>query len=402
MRAEIIAIGDELTSGQRLDTNSQWISRQLGDLGIQVSFHGTVGDDLQDCVSAIRSSAARADAIVITGGLGPTADDLTREALADALGRDLVLDEAALRHIEQLFSRRGRPMPDQNRVQAMFPVGSAVIPNPHGSAPGIHAQVPKEEANFSHVFALPGVPAEMREMWQETVEPALVELLGAGRKTIRHKCVKCFGVGESELEQMLPDLIRRGRQPAVGITVSRATITLRITAIGDSEEHCASLIGPTAETIHECLGDIVFGEDTDELQHAVVRQLRAAQKTLATAEYGPGGLMAQWLSDVDEPAICYRGGVIVRSDHTAEQVAAAATTARETHNADFGLAVGPFPMNVNHDISNPDDDARVVIALASVAPTRQQNVRFSGHPDILKSRCAKQALNLLRLEMLKK
>ena len=144
MQAEIIALGDELTCGQRLDTNSQWLSQQLGDCGIRVLFHTTVGDDLDAGCEVFRQAIGRADVIVSTGGLGPTADDLTRECIAHACGVDLVCDEAALDHIRTLFARRGREMPERNEVQAMFPRGSRVIPNPHGTAPGIDMLGPRD------------------------------------------------------------------------------------------------------------------------------------------------------------------------------------------------------------------------------------------------------------------
>ena len=192
MHAEVIAIGDELTSGQRLDTNSQWLSERLGDLGIRVLYHTTVGDDLAANVRVFREAFDRADVLVCTGGLGPTADDLTRQALADATGTQLVLDEAALAHIRALFARRKRPMPERNVVQALFPAGSSVVPNPHGSAPGIDLSVPRAGRAPCRVFAPPGVPAEMQEMWEQTVAPQLLAAIGPPR-LIRHHRVKCFG-----------------------------------------------------------------------------------------------------------------------------------------------------------------------------------------------------------------
>ena len=255
MLAEIISIGDELTSGQRLDTNSQWLSMRLGELGVRVMYHTTVADDLEANVNVFRAAIERADVVVATGGLGPTADDLTRDAIAAATNRQLVLDAAALAHIERLFSRRQRPMPERNRVQAMFPEGSRVIPNPEGSALGLILTVPREcrphgprneqlqESSTlpgeCRLFALPGVPAEMKRMWEETVAPAIRAMLPAPR-VICYRRIKCFGVGESDLEAMLPDLIRRGREPQVGITVSGATITLRIAAAGENPAACRS------------------------------------------------------------------------------------------------------------------------------------------------------------------
>src|SRR3954454_1463972 len=158
MRAEIIAIGDELTSGQRLDTNSQWISERLGEIGVPVAFHTTVGDDLENNIAVFRTAIDRAEIVISTGGLGPTADDLTRDAIAAAAGVELVQDAGALEHIQNLFARRKRAMPERNKLQAQFPRGSQVVPNPEGTAPGIDFTVPRPGRAPCRIFALPGAP----------------------------------------------------------------------------------------------------------------------------------------------------------------------------------------------------------------------------------------------------
>ncbi len=276
MHAEILAIGDEITSGQLLDTNSQWLSQRLEELGIGVLFHSTVGDELEPCAEAFRGAIDRADLVIATGGLGPTADDLTREALALAAGRPLQLDRDALEQIRAMFARRKRPMPPQNELQAMFPTGSRVVRNPHGTAPGIDLDVPRAGRSASRVFCLPGVPAEMVEMWHDSLAAAIGPL-GQGRRILRRR-INCFGAGESQIESMLPDLIRRGRRPTVGINASQTTIILRIAADGKTEAECAAAIEPTVATIRQCLGSLVFGEENDELQHVVVRLLRGAAR----------------------------------------------------------------------------------------------------------------------------
>ena len=211
MHAEVLAIGDEITSGQTLDTNSQWLSQRLGELGIAVLYHSTVGDQLPACTEVFRHSIDRADVVVATGGLGPTADDLTREALAAAAGRPLEMAPDAMQYIRRMFARRNRPMPPQNQRQAMFPAGSRVVLNPHGTAPGIDLEVPREGRPACRVFCLPGVPAEMVEMWHASVGPAIAALLGDDRRIICQRRIHCFGAGESQIESMLPDLIGRGR-----------------------------------------------------------------------------------------------------------------------------------------------------------------------------------------------
>ncbi|MCE9606571.1 MAG: CinA family nicotinamide mononucleotide deamidase-related protein [Planctomycetia bacterium] len=419
MRAEVISIGDELTSGQRLDTNCQWLSLRLAELGVETAFHTTVADDEAANIDVFRNALDRADIVVSTGGLGPTADDLTREVLAKSVGKGLVLDEAALRHVEGLFARRGRPMPERNKIQAYFPEGSRVVPNPQGTAPGIDIDVPRTGRNPCRAFALPGVPAEMKEMWQATVEPAIRAMLPEAR-VIRHRRIKCFGVGESDLEQMLPDLIRRGRVPSVGITVHEATITLRITASGRDEAECREAMEPTARTIYECLGELVFGEEDDELQHAVVRLLKQRDLTLAITEWGTGGVLARWLAEAGAEGY-FSGSTLVTSDMTAikwletspdvraaetlaqddaclsRTTALLAEAARSRFGADIGLAAGRAPA-ILADAPTPP---KICFALADRNGTVVKPMPFAGHSAILVPRAAKQALNLLRLELSK-
>jgi nicotinamide-nucleotide amidase len=425
MLAEIISIGDELTSGQRLDTNSQWLSQRLGELGIATGFHSTVGDDLERNVAVFRAAVDRADVVISSGGLGPTADDLTREVLARLVDRPLVLDEPSLEHIRSLFARRQRPMPERNVVQAMFPEGSQPIDNPHGTAPGIALAAPRTDGGVCHVFAFPGVPAELFEMWEATVAPALVALSGRP-SVIRHHCIRCFGIGESDLEAMLPDLIRRGRTPTVGITVSDATITLRITAIGETAEACAATIAPTVATIHECLGNLVYGEDEDELADVVLRLLVERGESLATVEWGNAGL-AWAMHQAVEKAVkrldrdtakrwraAYRAGVTIGCPEaavaelrgsvpwdileptSAEMAAALATSAAEALSVSWCLATAAYP----EFVARASEPNRLQLAISHASALATQAAPYAGHPAILKPRAAKQALNFLRLRLL--
>lgn len=414
MLAEIISIGDELTSGARLDTNSQWLSTQLGDLGVRVMYHTTVADDLDANVQVFRQAIDRADIVVATGGLGPTADDLTREALARVLGVELVLDEKSLEHIRMLFARHKRDMPERNRAQALFPAGSRPIFNPNGTAPGVWLDAPRPGRRAASVFALPGVPAEMFEMFEQTVAPAVLLLMESPR-VIRHRRIKCFGVGESHLEQMLPDLIRRGRSPSVGITVHAATITLRVTADGADPAECFAKMDSTIDIIRQCLGSLVFGEEDDELEHSVLRLLAERELTLATVECGTRGLLSHWLSEAGKPIGSYLGGTLVASDAaltssmgldaelpdkqaatTEEVVARMAAVCRQRWNADYALAMGEFP-EVDPAAAEPPP---YYYALATPYEVIVRSSTLSSHPSIWKPRAAKQALNLLRLTLL--
>lgn len=384
MRAEVIAIGDELTSGQRLDTNSQWLSQQLSELGVEVLYHTTVGDDLTADTKVFRAAMRRADVVVVTGGLGPTADDLTREALAAALDTELQLHEPSLDHIRQLFASRGRAMPERNERQAFLPRGAGAIPNPHGTAPGIHAVAPGGAGGRCHLFALPGVPAEMQEMWQATVAPAIAALQPAA--VIRHRAIKLFGPGESQLEAMLPDLIRRGREPRVGITASAATLTLRVTATAMDEAGCHAQIESTVQEIYAAAGNFVFGEGEDELEHVVLRLLRDRGATLATHEQLTKGLLASWLTEADTLGDTYCGGFVARASES--DVAEAAETTRARLGATYGLAIGP---------ATPS--GKVEIALADGGSVERKSFSLGGHPAVLGPRIAKAGLNWLRLRL---
>jgi len=414
MNAEIVAIGDEITSGQLLDTNTQWLSQRLEEMGIRVLYHSTVGDELDPCADTFRRAISRAEVVISTGGLGPTADDLTREAVAKAVDVPLVADRDALAHIRDMFARRNRQMPPRNEQQAMFPKGSRMVENPNGTAPGIDLDVPRPGAGACRVFALPGVPAEMKEMWHCTLADALRQI-GGPRSVVRHLRIKCFGAGESQVEAMLPDLIRRGRTPRVGINASRNTIILRITAEGADEQACYAAMEPTIATIRECLGNLVFGKDDDELQDAVVRLLVAREKTLATAEWGTAGLVAQWLDGAADSQACYQGGLVAASDANlmnlldvdlkllAAQspasptvVEAMAAGCRRRFGSDYALAVGSFPrFDPAAAVPKP-----VFIALADSRGVRVKGYPHAGHPALLKILCAKRALNMARLALM--
>jgi nicotinamide-nucleotide amidase len=274
-------------------------------------------------------------------------------------------------------------------VQALFPQGSWPIHNPHGTAPGIDIAIARGPRPAARVFALPGVPAEMKEMWSASVAPAIQDLLGE-KRIIVHRQIKCFGVGESDLEAMLPDLIARQRYPLVGITVHQATITLRITAAGETAESARAAMQPTIDTIRQCLGDLVFGDEEEELEDVVVRLLRRRNQTLAVREWGTCGLIGHWLSAV-ESADVYRGGRVFPG-----QAGWDAARPQGDERADYVLIVGPRPQ-ADSPTTAPGN---LAIYLVHSQGTIRKDFPFAGHPEILRPRAAKQALNLLRLHLL--
>jgi nicotinamide-nucleotide amidase len=245
----------------------------------------------------------------------------------------------------------------------------------------------------------------MIEMWQGSVAPAILGLLGPGRRVICRRSIHCFGAGESQIESMLPEMIRRGRQPTVGITAGKATITLRIAADGATEAECLSAIEPDVATIRRCLGTLVFGEGEDQLQDAVVRLLRERGQTLATAECATAGLLAQWLAGVEGSADVYRGGLVLTD--AATSAGSLAIRCREQFAAHYGLAVGvegeggnlPSP-NGRGAGGEGSEAPSVTLALASPDVVQSKSVSTAIHPELRRIYLAKHALNFLRLALL--
>lgn len=401
LTAEVVSIGDEMTSGARLDTNGQWLSRRFGELGINVEFHTTVGDSLANNVDVFRIAVNRADVVIMTGGLGPTRDDLTREVLAIVSGQPLELRRDILSQIEAMFTRRGRVMAQRNEVQAMFPATSLVIANPHGTAPGIDIAISRDGGGSCRVMALPGVPAEMKQMFEETVAPRLMEMAG-GANHIRHHVMKFFGTGESDMELRLGEMIARDRVPRVGITVSEATLSLRITAMAESEAECLEQIGPTRAEILEKVGDLFFGEGEGfEQYNAIDEALRKRDESLVIVELGYAAPLGDWFASLgDTPAFC--GGVSLASVDqllqftSCETLPFALSTLRRQAGASWVLLVDRYPaLPKGEDALLPPTEFRVDV----VTPDSQIisiEHKIAGHPDILHARVAKMSMAFLR------
>jgi nicotinamide-nucleotide amidase len=415
MKAEIISIGSELTSGAKLDTNSQWLSTQLSEIGIPVHFHATMADDPPTMLEVFQTAVNRSDIVLVTGGLGPTLDDLTRQLIAELTGTELVLDEPSLEFITEMFEKRGRVMADRNRIQAMFPAGSEVLKNPVGTAPGIWMEVARDGRSPSLLAAMPGVPSEMKIMYREQVVPRLPQ----GERVIRRSSVHCFGQGESNIEEMLGDLTARDRNPEVGITASSATISLRIAAHGSSIAECETAIAETKTLIHEKLDRLVFGEDDHTLESVVVGLLRQRGLTLTTVEAGTRGMLAQMVSTSAGADSCFLGGVILNGSPSvvisigdaedgspadaadseagslslvsAVETLEMAQNSRRRFESDFALAISPFSKP-----AAPGEPATSFIALAGDGVNEVHEHQILVDPAIARPRAAKGALNLLR------
>ncbi len=421
IRAEVISIGDELTSGQRLDTNSQWIATQLGELGVRTMFHTTVADDLDSNVDVFRIAASRVDFVICTGGLGPTADDLTRQAIASAFDLPLELYPDTLAHIESLFARRHRTMPEQNRVQAHFPGGSRIIPNPHGSAPGIDLSITSANGRRCRIFALPGVPAEMTEMWAGTVLPRLRAEHDLGRERIYYHSLKLFGLGESDVEAKIPDLIARDREPRVGITVSRATITLRVASTAGSEQEAAENVKSTIQLIKDTFGDFVFGQGEQEMPDVILEELARRNESLAVIEIEERGIIGEWMTEIQsglarKPVVSilnfpdlHSASVAFLAESpngdkisSADSLQALARTVRQSQNTDWVLIAGPYPPNaLLRQLDDRQEESFAIVVAGPDDKHHYRRLRPSGHPDVVIHRIAKQALDDLRRQMIR-
>ncbi len=396
MNAEIIAVGTELTSGAKLDTNSQWLSLQLADLGIPVVYHTTVADDLEANVDVLHSAVERVDLIILTGGLGPTRDDLTRYALAQLNHGELVLDQASLNHLQDFFASRGRPMPESNKVQALFPSGSSPLENPIGTAPGIWMPISRVGKAPCLIACLPGVPSEMKKMYIEQVMPKLP----GTQRVIRRARINCFGLGESATEELLGELTARKNDPEIGITAHDATITLRIIAQGASAAECDRKIQQASAEIHSKLADYIFGVEDEQLEDVVVRELNRFGKTVVTVESGTKGLLAHWLTQVPENETCFLKGVSVPILKKSPEEIALIT--QQESGADHVLVLGDEEVEISPTGKKLSTIPMVILSQLENSTNMQKlEHTWNGNPSITYSKAVKTALNILRISLIK-
>jgi nicotinamide-nucleotide amidase len=358
LRCEVLAIGTELLLGQVVDTNSAWIGEQLAAAGIDCHFQAKVGDNQPRIVTAIRQALARSDAVICCGGLGPTQDDITREAIAEVLGVTLELDEEIAGRIEEMFSRRGRGMALNNLRQAEVPTGATVIPQVRGTAPGLICRLGDRT-----IYAVPGVPGEMREMVGRAVVPDLVSLSGV-RATIASRTLRTWGMAESTLAEVLAPRLTaldaasgsagESVVPTIAFLASGIEgIKVRITAKAPTLEAAEEAIGAEEAEVRRLLGPVVFGADEETMEAAVGKLLVDGGMTLGVAESLTGGLVGSRLTAVPGASDWFRGSVVAYateakrkllgvgdspavSEETALEMAAGAAAAL---GADIGLSL---------------------------------------------------------------
>jgi nicotinamide-nucleotide amidase len=294
MKAEVIAIGSELLLGQIVDTNSSYIAKCLVENGIELVQTATVGDDLQRMEDVIREAINRSQIVITTGGIGPTEDDLTREAVAEVTQRPLTFQPHLMEQIETLFRKRGFRMSENNRKQAYIPEGAIPIENPKGTAPGFIAETPD-----GAIISIPGVPFEMEYLMENTVIPYLRKRFDIRHQVIRYKVLRACGLGESAIGLQIKDLMKESTNPSIGTLASMGDIRIRITAKAKNPEEASNLIENMEKEIRNRLGILIYGVDNDTLHGNVGKELERLNFTLSVVETFTGGIISQKLASTD-------------------------------------------------------------------------------------------------------
>lgn len=313
MKSSIISVGNELITGQVVDTNAAWIASRLMQSGVEIVSHQTIGDHVEQLRESIRQSWDRSTLVIITGGLGPTPDDRTRHAIAAAF--DLPLEEhaEAVAQLRMMFKQWQRPMHDSNLIQAMIPRGCEILVNQRGTAPGI-----SYHHDDRYLFALPGVPSEMKDMFDKHIRPMISSR--CSDMCSLDTTLLCFGVSEARLGELLSDLMIQDRNPQVGTTASEAVMSIRIIARGQTKSEAKNLLDSDIEEVRRRLGSDIFGEGNDTLQHIVGRLLKDQKKTISTAESCTGGLISKYLTDVPGSSSYFIRGYITYSDESKAEI----------------------------------------------------------------------------------
>ncbi len=406
MIVEILAIGTELLLGQIVNSNATRIGERLADAGLDHFQQTVVGDNEARIVTAIDAACSRADALILTGGLGPTKDDLTREALAEAADVELIFDSEQADRLRERWTSSGRVMPESNLQQAERPLGSELIANPKGTAPGIRMQIAD-----TWVFALPGVPAEMIPMLEDSVIPFLG---GDDDSAVVSRLLRTWGESESAIGERLGDLYDTSTNPTIAFLASGGEIKIRITAKATSRDKASALIAPFEATIRERLGKRIFGADDDTVEVVVLRMLEERDWTLGTAESATGGLVAGRITSVPGASRVFRGSVVSYSTEVKESLldvsgdliaehgvvsepvaVAMAEGARERLGADVVVSVtgsaGPEPQE--------RPVGTVVVAVVTPDGSRVRTLNLPGDRERVRTFASTAALQLLRMSL---
>jgi nicotinamide-nucleotide amidase len=409
VRAEIVAVGTELLLGQIANTNAAWLSERLAEIGVDVLRHQVVGDNADRIEEAIATAVSRSDVVVVMGGLGPTQDDITRPALARVAGAELVRRPEIERELRERFRIRGREMSEGNLAQADVPEGARFITPERGTAPGLIVDI-----GTTRVYALPGVPAEMREMAEGVVLPELAER--GGPAALVSRTLRCYGLAESRIAELLEDLFHGSPNPTVAYLAGGGEVHVRLSAKAGSRSEAESLLEPLERAVRERLGDHVYGIDDESLEAVVGRLLLERGLTLACAESLTGGGLGERITAVPGASAYFRGSAVTYSleakrsilgvsDATLdgpgpvspECAAEMAAGARRVFGADIAVALtgvaGP-------DAHGGAEAGQVWIGLDAVDRSHQHGFRWPFDRELVRRSSELSALDLVRRHLL--
>jgi nicotinamide-nucleotide amidase len=406
MRAEIIATGTELLTGGSVDTNSIFLSEELMLIGLETAFKTVVGDDEKNMEDALKRALERTDAVIITGGLGPTEDDITRKVIARITKKRLILNEDALRAIHERLAGRARDMIMANERQALIPSGARLLLNPAGIAPGFFID---EDGPF--IAVLPGVPHEMRAMFSEGLKPALAHRFG-GKGAIRRRVLRTCALSESAVNQSIQDIMRRG-DPVVGLSVKGSGVDIRIIARGLNVEQAQASIDRAEAAIREKLGDAVYGVDGVEMEEVVGALLKQRRLTLAVAESCTGGLIGARITNIAGSSEYFERGAVVYSNQAKTEMLGVTEKLIERHGAVSAEVAAAMAQGIKQaarttlglsvtGIAGPDGGTEkkpvglVYLALASSSGVKTEEFRFLGNREQIRMRASQMALDMVR------
>lgn len=405
MRAEIVAVGTELLLGQIANTNARWMSERLAAIGVDVLHHQVVGDNVERIVEALRLGLSRSEVVLVTGGLGPTQDDVTREAVAEAAGVPLIRHPEIEDAIRAGFARAGREMPVSNLLQADVPEGGRYIAAERGTAPGLVVDV-----GGRRIYAVPGVPAEMEGMMDTVILPELESIAGPG--AIVSRMVRCVGIAESRVAEMLDDLFHDSANPTVAYLAGGGEVRVRVTAKASTIDEAEALLAPTVAEVAARVGEYVTSTADEELEEVVGRLLRAAGRTLSCAESLTGGGIGARLASVPGASDYFLGSAVCYSAESKRSIlgvsretidgpgavsrecaAEMAEGARRLYGADVAVSLTGAAGPEAHDGAEP---GTVWVALQANGVTHQRRIRAPGDRALVVRWAQQAALDLLR------
>lgn len=400
MRVEILCTGDEILTGKTINTNYSHMARRLGDLGLTVHWGTTVGDDRASLLQAFRQAGKRADAVIVNGGLGPTVDDLSQEAAAEACGVELVLSDYWMTRMTESYARRGRVMPPNNRKQAMLPANAEFIDNPIGTACGFAVTIGK--ARF---FFTPGVPREMRRMLDEQVIPRLLKLGGITGVT-RLKRFHSFGIGESRADNMLADMeaFKNGGDIKLGFQAHYPQLETKLAVRGENEADLLARLAPVEAEVRKRLGNFVIAEDDQTLEGVILATLLERGHTLSTAEMFSGGHLAARLAPLVGAERAFRRGIVARDPGelgingvSTEAAVSVGRNLRKESGASHALAL---LIELDEGADRPDFGGTICVGIADTKATVSRQARLIGGRDWVRAGAVELGLDCLRRHLL--